>query len=199
LLDEESAAFLQRMSNTIVNQVDTMKKMVNAFSEYARIPELHLRNIDINNLIREVAELYSTNQTDAKIILDLKEKPIITADADRMRQLLINLIKNGLEAMQENPTEKESILSISSEIELMDAVNDKRNIFVLHIRDTGHGISDELLPHLFEPYKTTKVKGTGLGLAIVKRIVEEHDGWVTAKNNADNGATISVYLGMCMK
>lgn len=194
LLDDESATFLQRMSNTIVNQVDTMKKMVNAFSEYARIPKLHLRNIDINNLIREVVELYSTNQSDAKIILDLKGKPIITADADRMRQLLINLIKNALEAMQEKTTGEESILSIYSEIELMDVMDNRRDNFVLNICDTGPGISENLLPHLFEPYKTTKVKGTGLGLAIVKRIVEEHDGWVTAKNNTDNGATISIYL-----
>jgi len=191
LLDDESAEFLQRMSNTIVNQVDTMKKMVNAFSEYARIPELHLKNIDINNLIKEVVELYRTNQSDAEINLDLKGNPIITADADRMRQLLLNLIKNALEAMQEKPSEEESILSIFSEIEQTD---DRKDIFVLNICDTGPGIREDLLPNLFEPYKTTKVKGTGLGLAIVKRIVEEHEGWVTAKNNVDNGATISIYL-----
>lgn len=191
LLDEESAELLQRMSTTIINQVDTMKKMVNAFSEYARIPELHLRNIDINNLITEVVELYRINQSDAKIVLNLKDLPIITADSDRIRQLLVNLIKNALEAMQEKTSESESVLSINSKIEQM---TNKRDHFALNIHDNGPGINAELLPHLFEPYRTTKVKGTGLGLAIVKRIVEEHDGWVIAKNNSDNGATISVYL-----
>ncbi len=191
LLDEEQAAFLQRMSSTIINQVDTMKKMVNAFSEYARIPELHLKEININNLITEVAELYRTSQPDVQIRLNLKGAPAITADADRMRQLLINLIKNALEAMQEKKTDSESLLLISSKVEQHD---NKRNYFVLTVCDNGIGIDEELLPHLFEPYKTTKIKGTGLGLAIVKRIVEEHDGWVTAKNNMDNGATISIYL-----
>ena len=191
LLDEEQAAFLQRMSSTIINQVDTMKKMVNAFSEYARIPELHLKEININNLITEVAELYRTSQPDVQIRLNLKDTPAITADADRMRQLLINLIKNALEAMQEKKTDSESLLLISSKVEQHD---NKRNYFVLTVCDNGIGIDEELLPHLFEPYKTTKIKGTGLGLAIVKRIVEEHDGWVTAKNNMDNGATISIYL-----
>jgi len=191
LLDAESAEFLQRMSHTIVNQVDTMKKMVNAFSEYARIPELHLKNIDINHLIMEVVELYRTNQSDIKIRLELKQAPIIAADADRIRQLLINLIKNALEAMQEPSTNRASVLTIYSEIESMD---NGRNTFILNFSDTGSGISEDLLPNMFDPYKTTKTKGTGLGLAIVKRIVEEHDGWVTAKNNTDNGATISISL-----
>ncbi len=195
LLDEESAELLQRMSNTIVNQVDTMKKMVNAFSEYARVPELRLRDIDINALISEVAELYRTNQSRTEIILDLKESPILHVDSDRVRQLLVNLIKNSIEAMKENKSqEKSSILTISSKKE-QSAEGDKTQ-FVMIFCDNGPGIDEELLPHLFEPYKTTKVKGTGLGLAIVKRIVEEHEGSVLAKNNDIQGACFSVYLPM---
>jgi len=191
LLDEESAELLQRMSNTIINQVDTMKKMVNAFSEYARIPELHLKNININNLTTEVVELYKINQSNAEIFLALEGTPIIAADSDRIRQLLVNLIKNALEAMQEGDSERESLLSIYSEIN--PSLNG-HDYFILNICDNGPGISEDLLLDLFKPYKTTKIKGTGLGLAIVKRIVEEHDGRVTAKNNPDSGATISIEL-----
>ena len=191
LLDEESAELLQRLSNTIVNQVDTMKKMVNAFSEYARVPELHLKEININNLISEVVELYRTNQSDAQIILDLNDNPVIAADADRIRQLLVNLIKNALEAMQENPSEGESILSIETQVSFSPNGNE---YFSMCISDNGPGIQEDLLPHVFEPYKTTKIKGTGLGLAIVKRIVEEHEGSVAAKNKIENGATISIDL-----
>ncbi len=195
LLDEESAELLQRMSNTIVNQVDTMKKMVNAFSEYARIPELHLRNIKINTLILEVVELYRSNQSDTQILVDLQDEPEVNADSDRMRQLLVNLIKNALEAMQENVAEKKSVLSICSWIEVAPNGNE---YFSMEISDNGPGIQEDLLPHLFEPYKTTKLKGTGLGLAIVKRIVEEHDGRVIAKNITKNnkviGATIRIDL-----
>ena len=191
LLDEESADLLQRMSSTIVQQVDTMKKMVNAFSEYARVPELHLKNVEINKLIKDVVELYRNNQSHAEIILDLKGNPILHVDSDRMRQLLVNLIKNALEAMKDHNSEKSAVLTISS---TMGEFKTGKQQFVLAISDNGPGIDEELLPHLFEPYKTTKIKGTGLGLAIVKRIVEEHDGRVVVKNNDIEGASFSVYL-----
>ena len=194
-LDGESAELLERMSNTIVHQVDSMKTMVDAFSEYARIPDLTLRNININGLIREVVELYRINQTNAEIILDLDGSPILNIDGDRIRQLLVNLIKNALDAMHENNHDdhlkKSSKLTISSVIE---STTEGKKQYKLTVQDNGPGIDKELLPNLFEPYKTTKTQGGGLGLAIVKRIVEEHDGRVLAKNNKEQGASIHVYL-----
>ena len=193
-LDEESADLLERMSNTIVHQVESMKTMVDAFSEYARTPELSLRNININGLIREVVELYRINQSNAEIILDLDGSPILNIDGDRIRQLLVNLIKNALDAMQGNhdaDSDSRSKLTIRSVIE--PKAGGKKQ-YKLTLRDNGPGIDKELLPNLFEPYKTTKAKGGGLGLAIVKRIVEEHDGRVIAKNNKQQGASIHVYL-----
>lgn len=184
LLDEDSADLLQRMSNTIIHQVDTMKTMVNAFSEYSRTPDLKLNNLEINKLIIEVVELYKINKMNAKIILDLHGSPILQADSDRIRQLLVNLIQNALESMQLNHEDQESILTLSTQV---DETNKQ---LILVVSDTGLGIDEELLDQLFEPYKTTKVKGSGLGLAIVKRIVEEHDGNVVARNNVDVGANI---------
>ncbi len=189
VLDKESADLLDRLSNTIVNQVDTMKKMVDAFSEYARVPELKLKDVDINSLISEVTELYRINLSKTLIQLDLKGSPILRIDTDRFRQLLINLIKNALEAMEAE--EVESVLTLSSAVEELS--NGKKQ-FVLSLSDNGPGIAEELLPNIFEPYKTTKIKGSGLGLAIVKRIVEEHGGRVVAKNNKSKGARINVYL-----
>ena len=146
--------------------------------------------IFINNLIREVVELYRINQSHAKIVLDLQDSPIIHADSDRLRQLLINLIKNAHEAMQLND-DVQAVLTLTTQIE---HINDSVRQFLLVVSDTGPGISDDLLPYLFEPYRTTKTKGTGLGLAIVKRIVDEHDGRVTAQNNQTLGASISIYF-----
>jgi len=188
ILDEESADLLQRMSQTIINQVDTMKKMVDAFSEYARVPELRLKEVDINSLITEVAELYRINTSSTEIVLELKEKPMLLVDTDRMRRLLINLIKNALEAVED---QEKSVLTLSSNIEGLDNGNKQ---FLLTVSDDGPGIDDDLLPNLFEPYKTTKTKGSGLGLAIVKRIVEEHNGRVVAINNKSGGARINVYF-----
>ncbi len=191
-LDEESADLLQRMSNTIVHQVDSMKTMVDAFSEYAKTPEITLKNININGLIREVVELYRINQTNAEIILDLNESTILNIDGDRIRQLLVNLIKNALDAMHTNEDPKhQSTLTICGTIE-----NTENNTqqYKLTLSDNGPGIDKDLLPNLFEPYKTTKTQGGGLGLAIVKRIVEEHEGRVLAKNNKDAGASIHIFL-----
>ncbi len=188
LLDEESADLLQRMSNTIIQQVGAMKSMVNAFSEYSRIPELTLKKLDINSLIVEVVELYKINKMDAKIVLDLEDSPILQADSDRIRQLLVNLIQNALDSMLLNHEDHKSILTISTKTD-----REKKQL-LLTVSDTGLGIDKDLIDHLFEPYKTTKVKGSGLGLAIVKRIVEEHDGKVSAENNEFNGARISVHF-----
>jgi len=191
VLDEDSADLLQRMSSTIVHQVDSMKKMVDAFSEYARVPELKLQNIDINSLILDVVELYRINQFNAEIVLNLEDSPILRVDSDRIRQLLINLIKNAFEAMHKNGHMPDPVLTISSCVEELEK-NKKQ--FVLNIGDNGSGIDEDLLPHLFEPYKTTKTQGGGLGLAIVKRIVEEHQGKVIGKNNEAGGASFIVYL-----
>ncbi len=191
ILDEESADLLDRMSNTIINQVDTMKKMVDAFSEYARVPELKLKDVDINSLITEVSELYRINLSQAEIKLALEGSPILQVDTDRIRQLLINLIKNALEAIDGEESDKQSVLTLSSQVKELD--NGYKQ-FVLTVSDNGPGIDEVLLANIFEPYKTSKVKGSGLGLAIVKRIVEEHGGRVIAKNNQSGGARINVYL-----
>ena len=90
--------------------------------------------------------------------------------------------------MENNDKDSPSILTLSSKIDR------EKGQFILTVSDTGSGIDDDLLPHLFEPYKTTKTKGTGLGLAIVKRIVEEHDGYVIATNNQIRGASVSIHL-----
>ena len=197
-MDGESAELLQRMSNTIVHQVDSMKTMVDAFSEYARVPDLKIKNTNINGLIREVVELYRINQTNAEIILDLDGSPILNIDGDRIRQLMVNLIKNALDAMHENNHDDENDNSKSSSkltiCSFIEPIEDGKKQHKLTLSDNGPGIDEELLPNLFEPYKTTKTQGGGLGLAIVKRIVEEHDGRVLAKNNKEQGASIHVYL-----
>ena len=93
-------------------------------------------------------------------------------DTGRMRQLLINLIKNALEALEAYQGKDKAKLTISTIVEALESGDEQ---WVLTISDNGPGIDEELLPNLFEPYKTSKTKGSGLGLAIVKRIVEEHD------------------------
>jgi PAS domain S-box-containing protein len=184
----KDAELLDRSTHTIIQQVETLKEMVKAFSDYARMPNIELQPTDLNAIIMEVSDLYRNNDYRCPIKLNLDEAtPEIDADDGRIRQLLHNLIKNALEAMHE---QSEPWLEISTRCMEKEACK-----FVeLRINDNGAGIPEELMGELFEPYVTTKPKGSGLGLAIVKKIIEEHGGMIWAENNELGGASIVIRL-----
>ncbi len=187
-MNAKDAEVLDRSTHTIVQQVEVMKEMVNAFAEYARNPQMRPCQINLNQLIDEVLDLYRGGRagTQFKVLLD-PELPIIEADPGRLRQLLHNLIKNSLEAMA---NQRGSRLTISTR-----CVGETDCPFVeLRVEDRGPGIPEEMLGQLFEPYVTTKPKGTGLGLAIVKKIVEEHGGSLQAENLSEGGACMVIRL-----
>lgn len=184
----KDAELLDRSTHTIVQQVETLKEMVKAFSDYARMPNIELQPTNLNTVIHEVSDLYRNNDYGCPIKLNLDDSaPDIDADDGRIRQLLHNLIKNALEAMQD---QADPWLEISTQCMKKEACK-----FVeLRINDNGSGIPDELLGELFEPYVTTKPKGSGLGLAIVKKIIEEHGGMIWAENNEIGGASVVIRL-----
>lgn len=185
-LDEKDAEILQRSTQTIVHQVESMKEMVNAFTDYARAPQVQFQKIDFNQLIYEVTDMYKMKNLVMQRHLDSR-RPVIQADPARLRQLLHNLVKNALEAM-ESETDKRMELSTR-------CMEESGCRFVeFSISDHGPGFPEEAMGQFFEPYITTKRKGTGLGLAIVKKIVEEHGGMVHAENLADHGARIMIRL-----
>lgn len=192
------ADVLDRSTNTIVQQVETLKQMVKAFSDYARMPAVELKTIDLNKLINEVLDLYQDTGTTTQIKTQLDNTmPHIEADTNRMRQLFTNLVKNALEAM-ENQSDGE--LVISTECAKQAACH----YVEVKIKDNGPGIPQDMFSSLFEPYITSKPKGSGLGLAIVKKIVEEHGGVLWAENNKaqtknsqkpeNHGATLYIRL-----
>ncbi|MFI0398326.1 MAG: ATP-binding protein [Thiolinea sp.] len=185
-LDEESADFLNRMTRTIIQQVDTLKAMVNAFSEYAKAPALVIQTTNLNQIVHEVTELYLDNPQKVRVVLEEQELPLLELDPHRIRQLLVNLVKNALEAIGEG--REDGCILIRTRLEEVQGGQQ----VVLCLQDNGPGIPVDILPHLFEPYVTTKHKGTGLGLAIVKKIVEEHDGSLAARNAEPNGAIITI-------
>lgn len=158
--------------------------MVNAFSEYARTPQMEPRPLALNTLLTEIIDLYRSQEGLNLICEFSPELPLIQADSGRIRQILHNLLKNSLEALANTP---------APQIKLSTAlITDKNNHVVeLRIEDNGPGIPEKIIDRVFEPYITTKSRGTGLGLAIVKRIIEEHGGKITA-NNPDHGGTVMV-------
>jgi PAS domain S-box-containing protein len=178
-----------RLTNTIIQQVETMKDMVNSFTDFSSTPEMNMQMTDINDLLREVVDLYANLNSNAEIITHFSGNlPVITADKGRLRQVFSNLIKNAFDACDKCKVFR---LEISS-----DCVTENHQKYVeIRIKDSGSGITEDIMDRMFDPYATTKTKGTGLGLAIVKKIVEEHKGLVMLVNNAtDSGACAIVRL-----
>jgi nitrogen fixation/metabolism regulation signal transduction histidine kinase len=182
-LDEPGREMLARAARTIVNQVEAMKNMVNDFRDYARTPPPTLAAVDLNTLAREVLELYDNG---IQVSADLAEGlPPVLADANQMRQVLHNLVKNAKEALAEHPP---------TEPRVTIATRRQERRAVLAVCDNGAGFPPKILNQAFEPYVTSKAKGTGLGLAIVKKIVDEHRGDVRLGNRDGGGAEVTITL-----
>jgi nitrogen fixation/metabolism regulation signal transduction histidine kinase len=184
----EDAQILDRATYTIVQQVEAMKAMVNAFSEYARAPDMKVTKFPLNALVTEVADLHRVQESGVRIDVDLDARiEIVEADRGRVRQILNNLIVNGLEAVENTPG---GWVLAATRLESVG----NADYVTITVSDNGPGFSREVLGHVFDPYVTNKPKGTGLGLAIVKKIVEEHGGRVEADNPPEGGGRVRVSL-----
>ena len=187
-LPDEQKTTLDRSTRTIVDQVESLKSMVNAFSNYARPARLQTTPVNINDLVCDVADMYRGNTAEAlRVTLQLDEGlPDLRADSGRLRQVLHNLLLNARDALRgrDDPG-----VVISTRL-----IGKKETSFLqLSVEDNGPGIADDVIEHLFEPYVSDKKKGSGLGLAIVKKIIEEHSGSLSAANTK-TGARIEIRL-----
>jgi nitrogen fixation/metabolism regulation signal transduction histidine kinase len=177
-----------RATHTIVQQVEAMKEMVNAFSDYARAPDMDIGRFNMDKLVHEVVDLYRAQESGIKIVLTSdRAMPMIEADIGRVRQILHNLIRNATEAL-------ENVNKGQIDVHVSVAELDGINVVQIKVEDNGSGFEEGSINQVFDPYVTTKPKGTGLGLAIVKKLVEEHVGSIRAYNRSEGGAVISIRL-----
>jgi nitrogen fixation/metabolism regulation signal transduction histidine kinase len=186
-MNSADAQMLERATHTIVQQVDAMKDMVNAFSQYARAPHMNVSHFSLNELVTQVAELYRAQNPLLKCSWCLIRNCRKSRDRDRSGRSCTNLMTNSIEACEGNN---------HGEIQLRTARVERPTGGMVEIilQDSGPGFAAEVLGRMFEPYITTKTKGTGLGLAIVKKIVEEHGGRIEAENRREGGALIRIEL-----
>ena len=188
---------LKDMVDVITRQTDDIRRIVDEFSKFARMPELRRKNEDLSALVASTVSLQQAGQPNVLINLSQPKLPIIISiDATLINQALTNILKNAGESIEtrlQNP-------STSNHAGIIDVlIKNKSDTVVLNIADNGVGLPQDR-SRLFEPYVTTREKGTGLGLAIVKKIIEEHGGILKLDDSApfDNsgiiGALISIEL-----
>jgi len=187
-------AVLTKSVKTIVEQVDAMKRLVNEFRDYARLPAAELQSLDLNALVNDVLHLYGAENATVSVEAELDPRnPHINGDAQQLRQVIHNLLQNAQDATQQAAEQSGEPLR---PVRISTAVSASSQRVRLTVSDSGPGFPAHILQRAFEPYVTTKPRGTGLGLAVVKKIADEHGARVDLVNRVENdvvkGAQVSL-------
>ena len=182
-LQPTEQAMLSKSVKTIVDQVDAMKRLVNDFRDYARLPTAELKPLDLNALVTDIMQLYADDATVMPVRVELDPAaPAIRGDAQQLRQVIHNLLQNAQDAQEGRSAEHPVQITLKTEFS-----TSARRVRLI-VRDNGSGFPDHILKRAFEPYVTTKSKGTGLGLAVVKKIADEHGARIDISNRVADGA-----------
>lgn len=176
----------ESLAEIIVAETSRLNTIVLEFLDFARPQKVHLKPVDINQLLNQVLQFVAAELEEKKIILHADLHPgigSITIDPDLFYRALLNVLVNGIQAMPNGGT-----------LHVQTSIIKKDGSVAITIRDTGVGMSEETVAKMFKPFFTDKHKGTGLGLAITKNIIEQHHGTitVTSKEGVGTGFTISL-------
>lgn len=202
-LGGDDKAMLVRSTNTIVNQVASLKQMVDDFREYARTPPAQMQPVDLNALVSDVLALYGWDPVGG-MVRDHGQSvhiethfdeglPMVLGDLTQLRQIIHNLLANARDAATQDQPADQACVYVSTTLTHSRGDDEARLLAVrLTVADNGCGFAPQVLTRVFEPYVTTKASGTGLGLAIVKKIVEEHGGRIDISNRREGGARVSI-------
>lgn len=185
-LGDTERAMLTKSVRTIVDQVESMKRLVNEFRDYARLPAAELKPVDLNSVVTDVLQLYAREgdaghhgAASVPVRVDLDPAaPRVLGDSQQLRQVIHNLLQNAEDATEGRERR---------EVVVRTQWNEPGKRVRLIVQDTGAGFPEHILKRAFEPYVTTKPRGTGLGLAVVKKIADEHGARVDLKNRLENG------------
>ncbi|MBE2264308.1 MAG: HAMP domain-containing protein [Burkholderiaceae bacterium] len=196
-LEGADRALLAKSVQTIVDQVDAMKRLVNEFRDYARLPSADLKPLDLNALVSEVLHLYGGSEGGADAAVPVRFEcdrhcPAVLGDAQQMRQVIHNLVQNALDASEQTVHSVGGDRSVVVRTQWLKPQHRVR----LSVLDQGHGFPDAILKRAFEPYVTTKAKGTGLGLAVVKKIAEEHGARIDVSNRIIDGHVMGAQVSL---
>ena len=180
---EGNGAILDKCTSTIIQQVDELKKLVNEFSQFARLPSAQLAPDDLNEIIQEALFLFQEGHKEIQFEFRRGEIPPLELDRELMKRVLMNLLDNAVGAVEQQ-----------GEIKLATSYDRSRGIVTLEVADNGCGVAPDIRARIFEPYFSTKNNGTGLGLTIVNQIIEDHRGYVRVRPNEPRGTRFTVEL-----
>lgn len=185
-------AILTKSVKTIVDQVDAMKRLVNEFRDYARLPAAELKSLDLNTLVSEVLQLYASESTQVPVVMELDPRcPNVLGDTQQLRQVMHNLLQNAQDA-SESAGNTDAAHAVTIKTQWLEAAGRIR----LSVMDWGTGFPEHILKRAFEPYVTTKARGTGLGLAVVKKIADEHGTRVDITNRVVGGEVVGAQVSL---
>jgi two-component system nitrogen regulation sensor histidine kinase NtrY len=175
----------EECTRLIVRQVEHLQQMVKEFSAFAKLPDVQPERDDLQALLREVVSLFQNSHSFIHWSLNFQSDLVFRFDRSAMKQVMINLLTNGAEALKDCP---------DPGIEVSAGMDKQQRWVRLEIRDNGPGIDDQELNRLFEPYFSRKKGNTGLGLTIVKSIVNDHHGYIRVAPNSPQGTVFIVEL-----
>ncbi|TDB65923.1 sensor histidine kinase [Arundinibacter roseus] len=180
--NQEAVDDLKEALQTLGKRSQGMMKFVNAYRDFTTLPKPNVRQVAVRELIQEVLQLLQTDITLGGVVCQVEITPetlSIRADADQIQQVLINLIKNALEALKEQPAPRLTIFA-----RLLDSQK-----VSIEIRDNGFGIEPEALERIFIPFYTTKKTGSGIGLSLSRQILQQHNGQLTVQSEVGTGTS----------
>ena len=183
-LAQEDGKVFEECTNMIINQVEELKRLVNEFSTFARLPAPSLKPHSIAEIIDESMSLYREAQKTVKIVFHSSDEvPITKVDKQQLKRAMINLLDNAMDAVE---GEGEVVIDLSLDRE--------QDVVRIEVSDNGKGIPPEHKVRLFEPYFSTKKQGTGLGLAIVNTIITDHNGSIRVQDQEPRGTKFIIEL-----
>jgi nitrogen fixation/metabolism regulation signal transduction histidine kinase len=172
---------LERVSNTVVDQIDTLSRIASEFSSFAKLPEKKYEKLEVDQLLQETVDIFR-EVVGISFVLHLQtSSEMVIADRDQLKSVFINIIKNAIQSINKSGT-----ITIESLFE--------RDVYKIRISDTGHGIPSEILQKIFEPNFSTKSEGMGLGLAIARRVIEDHGGAIYCSSEIGKGTQFEINL-----
>jgi signal transduction histidine kinase len=178
-------SILKTTNGLIIDQIETLNKIATEFSDFAKMPGRNYQPLNVDDILADVVKLLNTEK---KITLKLsaaRKKPEVLGDKDEVKRVLINIIRNSMQAIDEKVCNRQNgAITIES-----TQINGQ---YTIKIKDNGIGMDEQTLQQLFEPYFSTKSSGMGLGLMISKKIIDDMRGKIYVRSELNKGTEVEI-------